>query len=130
MSSLPEELRKTILLVDDQVDVLTVVRRILERAHFHVIQAPSGARALKLAEEASTPIHLLLTDVDMPGMSGPELQRELLARRHAIPIIFITAQIDASIRSGLMQRGAVACLFKPFSQKELQTALNAALAAG
>ncbi len=63
----------------------------------------------------------------MPGMSGPELQQELASRGVRVPIIFITAQADASVRERLVQRGAVACLFKPFSELQLRAALDAAL---
>ncbi|MDM0065072.1 response regulator [Variovorax sp. J31P207] len=69
----------------------------------------------------------LLLDVAMPGMTGPELQRELTARRQEIPIVFITAQREEAIRSRLMAQGAVECLFKPFSETALLEALKAAL---
>jgi FixJ family two-component response regulator len=63
----------------------------------------------------------------MPGMSGLELQRELTRRRHAIPIVFITAHGDEIDRPRLLAQGAVACLFKPFSETALLEALQAAL---
>ena len=63
----------------------------------------------------------------MPGMSGPDLQQELLRRRQAIPIVFITAQRDEGVRPRLLARGAVECLFKPFSDTALLDALNTAL---
>ena len=69
----------------------------------------------------------LVLDVAMPGMSGPELQDELARRGHAIPIVFITAQQDEGIRSRVLDAGAVACLFKPFSDAALLDAANAAL---
>jgi FixJ family two-component response regulator len=69
----------------------------------------------------------LLLDVCMPGISGPELQQELVSRAVRVPIIFITARADASVRERLMQCGAAACLFKPFSELQLRTALDAAL---
>lgn len=69
----------------------------------------------------------LLLDIAMPGMTGPELQRELTARRQEIPIVFITAQREEAIRSRLMAEGAVECLFKPFSETALLDALKAAL---
>lgn len=72
----------------------------------------------------------LLLDVAMPGMSGPDLQRELRRRRKEIPIVFITAQRDETVRSRLIEQGAVECLFKPFSEDDLLKALNAALRAG
>src|SRR3984885_499511 len=71
----------------------------------------------------------LILDVAMPGMSGPELHRELVRRHVSVPVIFITAQPEQRVRSGLLAQGAVECLFKPFSEIELQSALAAALQA-
>jgi DNA-binding NtrC family response regulator len=123
MSSLPEELRKTILLVDDQVDVLTVVRRILERAHFNVIQTLSGPLAVKLAEEASTPIDLLLTDVDMPGMSGSELGQVLTGIRPELHVLLMSGQDirDVGTRCGW------AHIQKPFTHDALLEMVSCAL---
>jgi FixJ family two-component response regulator len=69
----------------------------------------------------------LLLDVAMPGMTGPELQQELIRRRQAIPIIFITADRDMIVRQRLIEHGAVECLFKPFSDTALLEAVNSAL---
>jgi len=60
-------------------------------------------------------------------MTGPDLQRELMRRRQAIPIIFITAERDMTVRQRLIRQGAVECLFKPFSDTALLEALNGAL---
>ena len=68
----------------------------------------------------------LLLDIAMPGMSGPDLQRELTLRRQEIPIIFITAHGDETVRPRLLEQGAVACLLKPFSDTALREALDAA----
>ena|ERR1051325_4603258 len=94
-----------------------------------------AARTFSSAEEflASGSIeqtNCLLLDVAMPGMSGPDLQQELRVRRQEVPIIFITAQRDETVRSRLIEQGAVECLFKPFSDTALLDALNAALRAG
>lgn len=72
----------------------------------------------------------LILDVAMPGMSGPELQRELLRRGYSIPVIFITARTDECMQSELLSQGAVDCLFKPFSDQALNAALQAALHKG
>ena len=64
----------------------------------------------------------------MPGMSGPDLHQELIARGQTIATIFITARADEKIRQQLLARGAVDCLFKPFSGQALKAALEAALA--
>jgi FixJ family two-component response regulator len=69
----------------------------------------------------------LLLDIAMPGMSGPEVQEELARRRQPIPIVFITAGGDRNLRSNLLARGAVECLFKPFSEAALLEALESAL---
>jgi FixJ family two-component response regulator len=66
----------------------------------------------------------------MPGMSGPDLLRELTLRQQGIPTIFITANADLSIRPRLIAQGGVDCLLKPFSDSALRTALDAALEAG
>ena len=94
-----------------------------------------AARTFTSAEEflASDCIELtncLLLDIAMTGMSGPDLQQELRIRRQQIPIVFITAQRDETVRSRLIEQGAVECLFKPFSETALLDALNAALRAG
>ena len=90
------------------------------------------AEAFSSAEEflESEPLgrsQCLILDVSMPGMSGPELQRELARRGAGIPIIFITAHADDSVRPGLLEQGAVECLFKPFSEAGLLQALRTAL---
>ena len=69
----------------------------------------------------------LILDVKMPGMSGPDLQRELATLGREIPIVFITASGDKAIRARLLSGGAVACLFKPFSEAALLDALQSAL---
>jgi FixJ family two-component response regulator len=69
----------------------------------------------------------LILDIVMPGMSGPELQRELIRRGYAIPTIFITARSRDSLPPDLFQQGTVKCLFKPFSGADLRAALDAAL---
>ncbi|HWW87578.1 MAG TPA: response regulator [Vicinamibacterales bacterium] len=80
-----------------------------------------------LASKAVDRTDCLILDVAMPGMSGPDLQRELLRRQLTIPIVFITAQSDEETRARVLAQGAVACLLKPFSQEALLEALNVAL---
>jgi FixJ family two-component response regulator len=63
----------------------------------------------------------------MPGMTGPELQRELKRRQVQTPIIFITANQDETVRRDTIDQGAVDCLLKPFTDTDLLNALNAAL---
>ena len=69
----------------------------------------------------------LVLDVRMPGMSGPELQRQLAAANSHIPIVFITAHEDEAQRAQALEAGAVAFLHKPFYEEELLNAIDAAL---
>ena len=90
-----------------------------------------SARAFSSAEEflASDCVgetRCLILDIAMPGMTGPDLQQELTLRAREIPIVFITAQADETIRPRSLDQGAVECLFKPFSETALFAALNAA----
>ncbi|MGB9434893.1 MAG: response regulator, partial [Candidatus Acidiferrum sp.] len=69
----------------------------------------------------------LILDIAMPGMTGPDLQRELTLRRQEIPIVFITGNRDETVRPRMLEQGAVECLFKPLSDTALLDALHAAL---
>ena len=80
-----------------------------------------------LASDRMSQTSCLILDVAMPGMSGPDLQHELKLRRQQIPIVFITAHGDETVRPRLIGQGAVECLIKPFSDTALRVALDAAL---
>ena len=82
-----------------------------------------------LASDVFPRTQCLILDVAMSGMSGPELQQELIRRKMKIPIIFITGHCDELLRSRLIEQGAIACLIKPFSDDAMLDALNAALQA-
>ncbi len=90
------------------------------------VEAFSSAEEF-LASGSVGDTNCLILDVAMPGMTGPELQRELVRRGQSIPIIFITAHKEDTMRPRLLRQGAVDCLFKPFSEAALQKALNSAL---
>lgn len=79
-----------------------------------------------LASDCVGATRCLILDIALPGMTGPELQQELAVRAAEIPIIFITAQENETVRDRLIDRGAVECLFKPFSDTALFEALKAA----
>ena len=117
--------RTMVTVVDDDESVRESLPDLLQELGY-------AARAYASAEEflASGSVmdtHCLILDVAMPGMSGPELQRALLHQGHTIPTIFITALADKSLPPGMMQRGAVDRLLKPFSEQDLRDALAAAL---
>ena len=117
--------RPLIAVVDDDESVRESLPDLLRELGY-------SARAFESAEEflASDCIaaaQCLILDVAMPGISGPDLHRQLALRGHAIPVIFITALSDKSLPPSLLEQGAVACLIKPFSEQSLREALVAAL---
>jgi two-component system, cell cycle sensor histidine kinase and response regulator CckA len=81
---------ETLLVVDDDSSVLRTVVAILEQANFRVFSAQSGADAIKLAEETELKIDLLLSDVDMPHMSGPDLATALKQTRPGIRVMLMS----------------------------------------
>ena len=111
--------------VDDDESVRESLPDLLREFGF-AAEAFSSAEAF-LASDVVSDTRCLLLDVAMPGMSGPELQQELIRRRQEIPIVFITANGDRTVRPHLLAQGAVECLFKPFSDTALLDALNTAL---
>jgi FixJ family two-component response regulator len=112
-------------IVDDDESVRESLPDLVRQFGF-AAKAFSSAEAF-LASDFVSETGCLLLDIAMPGMSGPELQQELMHRDHNIPIVFITASADRTIRPRLLAQGAVECLFKPFSEAALLDALNAAL---
>ena len=111
--------------VDDDESVRESLPDFLGLLGFAAAAFPSAEEFL--ASDVVSRTSCLLLDIAMPGMSGPELQEELIRRRHKIPIVFITANGDSTVRPRLLARGAVECLSKPFSEEALLDALNAAL---
>jgi FixJ family two-component response regulator len=117
--------RPLISVVDDDESVRESLPDLLREFGFEAQTFSSAEEFLASAAIADT--NCLLLDVAMPGMTGPDLQRELKLREQAIPIVFITAQRDATMRPQLIAEGAVDCLFKPFEPTDLVDALNTAL---
>jgi FixJ family two-component response regulator len=113
--------------VDDDESVRESLPDLLKEFGFEA-QAFSSAEEF-LASESIAETRCLVLDVAMPGMTGPDLQRELTRRDESIPIVFITAHRDAALRPRLIAQGAVDCLFKPFEPADLLQALNTALQA-
>jgi FixJ family two-component response regulator len=117
--------RSLVSVVDDDESVRESLPDLLREFGF-AAEAFSSAEAF-LASDVVRETSCLLLDVAMPGMSGPELQQELIRRRRDIPIVFITAGGDEAVRPRLLAEGAAECLFKPLSETALLDALNAAL---
>ena len=119
--------RALITVVDDDESVRESLPDLLKEFGFEA-QTFSSAEEF-LASKSIAETRCLLLDVAMPGMTGPDLQKELTRRDQSIPIVFITAQRDEAIRPRLIAEGAVDCLFKPFEPTDLLQALNTALRA-
>jgi FixJ family two-component response regulator len=119
--------RALITVVDDDESVRESLPDLLKEFGFEA-QTFSSAEEF-LASESIAETRCLVLDVAMPGMTGPDLQRELKNRDQLIPIVFITGQRDEAVRPRLIAEGAVDCLFKPFEAADLLQALNTALRA-
>ena len=120
--------RPLVAVVDDDQAVREALPDLLREFGF-------AARAFTSAEELLASDELgkagcLILDIAMPGMTGLDLQRELKARGHGIPILFITAQTDEAIRARAVGEGAAGFLLKPFSDTALLAALDTALGTG
>ncbi|MCP1833721.1 MULTISPECIES: response regulator [Bradyrhizobium] len=120
--------RLLVSIVDDDESVRESLPDLLREFGF-------AAEAFSSAEEFLASDHIDLTsclilDMAMPGMSGPDLQRELRLRRQDVPIVFITGHGDETVRPRAMAEGAVECLLKPFSDASLRDAIDLALRVG
>ena len=107
--------RPLVSVVDDDESVRESMPDLL-REFGYSAQAFSSAEAF-LASDYVDQTRCLVLDIAMPGMTGPDLQRELKLRRKEIPIVFITAHRDETVRPRVLEQGAVECLFKPFSER-------------
>lgn len=117
--------RPLVSVVDDDESVRESLPDLLREFGF-AVRAFSSAEEFLDSEVVST-TQCLILDFAMPGMTGPELQRELRLRECDMPIVFITANGDATLRPLMLAQGAAECLFKPFSEASLLQALNTAL---
>jgi CheY-like chemotaxis protein len=108
-----------ILVVEDEAPVRMAVARMLSRLGYGVIEAGDGAEALWLIENGADPIQVLVTDVVMPGMDGPELARRAVGLRPGLPVLFMSGYTDDEIvRRGLLEAGQP-FLQKPFTPEAL-----------
>ncbi len=121
---------ETILLVEDEEAVRDLARSILESAGYTVLAAPGGEAALDIARRHPGPIHVLLTDVIMPEMSGRELARRLAEERPGAKVVFVTGYgYEAMGPGGLLEEGAE-LMEKPFTPAVLLRRIAAVLKGG
>jgi CheY-like chemotaxis protein len=110
---------ETILLVEDQEEVRALTRRILGKRGYRVLVAANGGDALRLAKQHGGAVELLLTDVVMPGMSGPELSLRLGPLHPEMKVLYLSGYTDEAIlHHGVLEPG-VAFLQKPFTPEIL-----------
>ncbi|EPE94131.1 response regulator transcription factor [Rhizobium grahamii] len=121
-----EGVRPLVSVVDDDVSVRESLPALLQSFGLDSIAFASAEEFLGSGALATT--SCLLLDVVMTGMSGPDLQCELLRRDSPVPVVFITANHDENLRSRLLAQGASDCLFKPFFDDTLEKAVLRALA--
>ena len=106
---------ETVLVVEDDAQVRAVVLSILRRAGYVLLEANSAAQAFSVVEHHSAEIQLLLTDVVMPGLSGPELARELKSRRPRLKVLCMSGYTeDAVLQHGILE-AEMAFIQKPLT---------------
>ena len=120
-----KENRPLVSVVDDDESVRESLPDLLKELGFAARVFLSGEAFL--ASDCLTETKCLILDIAMPGMSGPDLQRELKLRHQEIPIVFITARENDTVRALMLAQGAVECVFKPFSETVLLDAIHLAL---
>jgi two-component system, cell cycle sensor histidine kinase and response regulator CckA len=125
LAGLSDRGSETILLVEDEDEVRTVLNQILVSKGYRVLQASSGEEALILSRLHRGAVHLLLTDVTMPEMKGPELAQRLRAERPQTRVVFMSGYNDEQLSDGGL--ASPICLQKPFSPQVLGEALRAVL---
>ncbi len=117
------------LIVEDEDAVRRVAGEILSSAGYAVLQAKNGMEALSLVERRGTAVDVLVADVVMPGMNGPELAEELRQRHPGVKTIFISGYPEHHLLSKGTGRVNAFYLYKPFSVKALTRIVAQAIAA-
>jgi two-component system, OmpR family, alkaline phosphatase synthesis response regulator PhoP len=114
---------RLVLIADDDVDILTLVRVRLERSGYTVISARNGVEALQLARDRHPDLAIL--DVAMPEMTGLEVTKRMREEKLDVPVILLTARArDADVAAGA-DSGADVYVTKPFSPQELESRVRA-----
>jgi PAS domain S-box-containing protein len=118
----------TVLVVEDEVSVRRLASRVLRARGYRVLEASDGVEALQLVDRFGGPLDLVLTDIIMPGLSGPALVERLLPATPELKVLYITGYSEDAIREhGLLPQGG-ALLEKPFTAHQLAERVHTALA--
>jgi len=119
--------RQTILVVDDEQDLRSLVANVLTEYGYKVVTASSAAKAISLLDRMDAPPDLLLTDVVMPGMSGPMLADQLLAKFAGARVLFMSGYDERQIVQRYVVEKGFALIIKPFQLHNLCAAVKKAL---
>jgi signal transduction histidine kinase len=115
----PQRSTETVLLVEDEEILREIIQMALEDRGYTVLAAADGEAAIRLCEAHPGPIHLLITDLVMPGMSGRQVSESVTTRRSGIPVLFMSGYTDdEQVRSGVRNTGQ-AFIQKPFTSATL-----------
>jgi len=106
---------ETILVVEDQEEVRKLTQRVLEARGYAVLAAANGAEALEIVDRHATPIHLMITDVVMPGMNGREVAQLACAKRSDLKVLFVSGYTGEAVLQNRLLEPGVAFLQKPFT---------------
>ncbi|MDX1951371.1 MAG: response regulator [Verrucomicrobiota bacterium] len=116
--------KRKILVADDDPHVREIVTTILRRAGYPLLVASSGEEALKLFNEHSDQIDLLITDMVMPGLTGDELAAHLRQNKPELKIVFMSGNISYTFQSEIFEAEQATFLSKPFASRELLDAVQ------
>lgn len=117
----------TVLLVEDEKDVRDLAEHVLRSCGYQILTAEDGPEALLVSERHNGPIHLLLTDVVMPSMYGPELAERLQPLRPEMRVLYMSGYTDGAIKRHGVQIGRVAFVPKPLTVESLAQSVRYAL---
>lgn len=117
--------KTTILVVDDEPDVLRLIESILSEAGYNVVAAKSADGAIQAFEKMTECPSLVLTDVVMPGMSGPMLVDRLLEKQPELKVLFMSGYDDRQVVQRYVVERGFKLLAKPFTIKSLRSAIQA-----
>jgi DNA-binding NtrC family response regulator len=122
----PHAETKTVLVVEDEDGLRELARRLLQRNGYTVLVAAGADEAIRLFE-GDPSIDVLLTDVVMPGTSGPELTRQLMEQRPALRVIYMSGHIEEALVRQVALKPGIVFLNKPFTSESLEEKIREVL---